>query len=180
MIQAAIILVIIAAIAGVGFVTGKKWEKSIWQPTYYTLAKQMTSMQHELNIKAEKQLGEANVVSAEITVIGEVSKSEKDRMDAEVNHRVEMYLNNLLANGVQPVSEEGNSSNQSSATSSLSASARASFERGGASGLFANLDEFERAALKEIIRKGMNHQTEAIIRQQYLENQESKMNPLRN
>lgn len=179
MIQGAIILAIVAAIFGTGFASGKKWSDSNWKTVYYTLAEQMATMQSELNLKAEKAKGEANTLGAEITVIGKVSEAENDYIKKEVDARVDKYLDHLLIGELLFVTE-GKDSNESGYPSSLSRSARTSFERGGTGGLFANLDEFERAALKEIIRKAEHQQTEAIKRQIYLKEQEDKMKPLRN
>jgi len=179
MIQAAIILVIVATIAGVGFVNGKKWEKSIWQKTYFTLANQMTSMQNELNLKSEQAKSKADVIGAEITVIGKVSEVEHESNEKEINRRVELYLTQLANAGLQPIPKEGSDSNQSGNASPLSNAALSSFERGGKDGLFADLDRIERGIIKRLIKKAESAETLNVTYLNYLKKQEAKMEELR-
>lgn len=151
MIQGAIILAIIVSIFGGGVFMGKKLSDSSWQPTYYTLAEQMASMQSELNLKAEKAKSDANVATAEITVIGEVSETKNEFMQKEVDYRVQQRLNKLYANGVQPISNKEGSSNESYAADSLPAAAAASLKRGGEAGLYRDLANFEKETFTEIL-----------------------------
>lgn len=178
MIQAAIIAGIILAIFGTGVTMGKKWERSTWQPTYYTLAKQMTKLQSDLNLSHAEARGLADTLGAEITVIGKVSEVENESLQKEVDRRVERYLDRLLIAGLQPVSKEGNTGSESD-PNTLSYSAQASVKRGGTSGLFKDLDRFERAALKSIITRAEHSQTDSLVCRAYLREQEAKMKLLR-
>lgn len=178
MIQAAIIAGIILAIFGTGVTMGKKWEKSVWQPTYYTLAKQMTKLQSDLNLSNAESEGLANALGEKLSSIGKVSEVNNEKLQAEVNHRVERYLDKLLIAGLQPVPKEGNTGSESD-PNTLSYSAQASIKRGGTGGLFKDLDRFERAALKSIIKRAEHSQTDSLVCRAYLREQEAKMKPLR-
>ena len=109
MIQAAIILVVVALISGAGFVSGKKWERSVWQPVYHQLATQLTKLQSDLNIKNAEAIGVANVALAEITVYGKVSEVKNESMQKEIDRRVDDYLNQLSLTRMQLPSKEGDS-----------------------------------------------------------------------
>lgn len=178
MIQAAVIAGIILAIFGGGVAMGKQWEKAIWQPTYYSLAEQMTKLQSDLNLANAKAQGTADTLEAEVTVIGKVSEVENEGLQKEVNRRIERYLDKLTIAGLQPIPKEGNTGSESN-PNTLSYSAGSSFDRGGKSGLFKDLDRFERETLKSIIKKAEHKQTEAIVCRDYLIKQEAKMAPLR-
>jgi hypothetical protein len=152
MVQAAIILVVVALISGAGFISGKKFERSVWQPVYHQLANQLTKLQSDLNIKNAEAIGFANVALAEITVYGKVSEVKNESMQKEIDRRVDAYLDRLSLTRLQLPSEEADTG-KSIYSSSLPNAARASLERGGEGGLFKDLDRFEREALNQIIRK---------------------------
>ena len=178
MIQAAIILVVVALISGAGFISGKKWEMAVWQPVYHQLANQLTKLQSDLNIKNAEAIGFANVALAEITVYGKVSEVKNESMQKEIDRRVDAYLDRLSLTRLQLPSEEGDTG-KSIYSSSLPNAARASLERGGEGGLFKDLDRFERATLNKIIRKA--EQATALNKnyRDYLINQEAGLSPLR-
>ena len=178
MVQAAIILVVVALISGAGFISGKKFERSVWQPVYHQLANQLTKLQSDLNIKNAEAIGFANVALAEITVYGKVSEVKNESMQKEIDRRVDAYLDRLSLTRLQLPSEEGDTG-KSIYSSSLPNAARASLERGGEGGLFKDLDRFERATLNKIIRKA--EQATALNKnyRDYLNKTEAKMKALR-
>ena len=178
MVQAAIVLVVVALLTGAGFITGKKWERSVWQPVYGHLAAQLTKLQSDLNIKNAEALGASATKLAEITVYGKVSEVKNEFAQKEIDRRVDAYLNNLSNNGLL-LSAEKRNTGKGGNSYSLPNSARASLERSGANGLFADLDRFEREALNKIIRKA--EQAAALNKnyRDYLVNQEAGLSPLR-
>jgi|TARA_R110000744_G_C19229509_1_gene548029 uncharacterized protein YdgA (DUF945 family) len=177
-IQAAIILVVVALISGAGFVSGKKWERSVWQPVYHQLATQLTKLQSDLNIKNAEAIGVANVALAEITVYGKVSEVKNESMQKEIDRRVDDYLNQLSLTRMQLPSKEGDSGKGIN-SGSLPNAARVSIERGGEGGLFKDLDRFEREALNQIIRKAEKATALNKNYRDYLNKTEAKMKTLR-
>jgi hypothetical protein len=178
MIQGAIILGIVFLILGSGVFFGKNISDSNWKTVYYTLAEQMSDMQSELNLKAEKAKGEANTLGAEITVIGEVSKVEEELMEQKVNHRVEQYLNNLLIAGMRPL-REGEDSNESNYAYPLSTAPRI-YNCPDPNGQFStNLGRFEKRIIKRLIHREMKCQTRVEKTRNFLIKQENKMKELR-
>ena len=178
MIQAAIVLVVIALISGAGFVSGKKWERSVWQPVYGRLASQLAKLQSDLNIKNAEALGASAAKLAEITVYGKVSEVKNEFAEKEIDRRVDAYLNNLSNNGLL-LSAEKRNTGKGGNSSSLPNAARASLERGGEGGLFKDLDRFEREALNQIIRKAEKATALNKSYRDYLNKTEAKMKALR-
>tara|TARA_R110000744_G_scaffold18698_1_gene50040 strand:- start:41 stop:586 length:546 start_codon:yes stop_codon:yes gene_type:complete len=178
MVQAAIVLVVVALLTGAGFITGKKWERSVWQPVYGHLAAQLTKLQSDLNIKNAEALGASATKLAEITVYGKVSEVKNEFAQKEIDRRVDAYLNNLSNNGLL-LSAEERDSGESGSSDPLSSSARKSYKRSGQDGLFIGLDRLEKGVIERLARSRDKALARNLQCKEYLDELEVKMNSLR-
>ena len=175
--QAVGALVVIAGILFSAGSVGYKVANGKWLPIYHTLANQMTKLQTDINLKNEEKKTEVANTKIEFVYVAKDSEIDYVKQNAEINRRVESYLNELAIAGLQPVGKED--SGGSGFSRPMSDSAGASFNRGGKNGLFADLDEFERATLKQIILKAERAVTLNILHEDYLNDVESEMVGLR-
>jgi hypothetical protein len=178
MVQAAIVLVVASLLTGAGFITGKKWERSVWQPVYGHLASQLTKLQSDLNIKTAESLGASSTRLAEITVYGKVSEVKNEFAQKEIDRRVDAYLNNLSDNGLLLSSKERDSGKNIS-SNPLSSSARKSYKRSGQDGLFIGLDRLERGVIERLVRSRDKALARNLQCKEYLDELEIKMKTLR-
>ena len=171
MIQAAIVLIIVALISGAGFVTGKKWERSVWQPAYSTLAAQMAKLQSDLNLANKERERQVEITLAEITLYGDLIDVQAKSMEREVNVRVENYLNRLAANGVRYSSSDSTSDRDSTDTSLAS---RVISIRNDEGKLARSLGAIERGVV-QLLRERDHAVNRNILSKQYLAEVESKL-----
>ena len=171
MIQAAIVLIVVALISGAGFVTGKKWERSVWQPAYSTLAAQMAKLQSDLNLANKERERQVEITLAEITVYGDLIDVQAKSMEREVNVRVENYLNRLAANGVRYSSSDSTSDGNSTDTSLAS---RVISIRNDEGKLARSLGAIERGVV-QLLRERDHAVNRNILSKQYLTEVESKL-----
>ena len=178
MIQAAIVIVIVALISGVGFVAGKKFERVIWQQTYNTLSAQMTKLQSDLNLKNTEVKLSADTELAEITVYGKVLDTKNEYIQKEIDRRVELYLTKLSRSGLQLSSKERDSG-KGSDPSTLPLSTSVLNIRDNESKLIRNLDKLERGIVQRLIRSRDKAVARNIQCKSYLEEVEGRMELLR-
>jgi hypothetical protein len=177
-IQAAIVIVIVALISGVGFVAGKKFERVIWQQTYNTLSAQMTKLQSDLNLKNTEVKLSADTELAEITVYGKVLDTENEYIQKEIDRRVELYLTKLSRSGLQFSTKERDSS-KGSDSGSLPLSTSVLNIRDNESKLIRSLDKLERGIVQGLIRSRDKAVARNIQCKSYLEEVEGRMDLLR-
>ena len=157
---------------------GRYWERSIWQPVYSTLAEQMATMQSDINLKTSEAVGLANLINANLATMAKDEEVKNAKMDAEVDRRVDAYLNELAR--MRSVSEKADSGgHKGGAASSLSGSAGRSLDRGGKSGLFAALDRVERGIVQRLIRSRDHAITRNIKNRNYLVRVKAEMADLK-
>lgn len=178
MIQVAIIAGIILSILGGGVLIGKKWERSVWQPTYFTLASQMTKLQTGYNTKSLLAKANNETRITKIKTITIKADYDHDAMQKEVDRRVDDYLTNLAIAGMQPIPPKGNSGTGSD-SSTLPISSIITGSSDIKPRLFESLGKFERRAIQRLIRSRDHAITRNIQCKSYLDELEAKMIPLR-
>ena len=151
MIQAIGVLVVVALISGLGFGAGKKYERVIWQESYFILSNQLTKLQADLNIKNAEALGASATKLAEITVYGKVSEVKNEFAQKEIDRRVDAYLNNLSNNGLLLSAEERDSGESGRANTMPLSTTILNFRDSG-DRLAKSLDRFERGVVERLAR----------------------------
>lgn len=179
MIQAGLIALIVAVIFGMGTVMGKKWEKSTWQPVYFDLAKQMTKLQTDLNLKNEVSKTETAKLGTELVIVSKESEIDYITMQAEVDRRVNDYLDKLALAGLQPLSDETGDTGSDSDTGIMPLATGVSRFANDAAGLNRSMVGIERDLAKRILKSRDEAITRNIICKDYLEAVEDEMKPLR-
>ena len=144
-------LVVVAGILFSAGSVGYKMANGKWQPVYYELAKQMTKLQADLNLKNEISKTETAKLGTELVIIAKDSELDYEKMQREVDRRVNDYLDKLAVAGLQPVPKAGDTGSNSNAGTMPLASSVLNI-RNDEARLNRSLVEIERGLAHRILR----------------------------
>ena len=148
MIQAIGVLVVVALISGLGFGAGKKYERVIWQESYFILSNQLTKLQADLNLANAQAKVKAAQKEAEIVVLSKVIEVKSEHTKKNINYLYDNFLDNF--NGMQSA-EKGNTGKGSSTNNMPLSTTILNFKNSG-NGLAKSLDRFERGVVERLAR----------------------------
>ena len=86
MIQAIGVLVVVALISGLGFGAGKKYERVIWQESYFILSNQLTKLQADLNLANAQAKVKAAQKEAEIVVLSKIIEVKSEHTKKNIDN----------------------------------------------------------------------------------------------
>lgn len=148
MIQAIGVLVVVALISGLGFGAGKKYERVIWQESYFILSNQLTKLQADLNLANANAKVSAAKKEAEIVVLSKIIEVKSEHTKKNINNIYDNFFDNI--NGMQPA-KKGNTGKGSSSNNMPFSATILNFRDSG-NGLAKSLDRFERGVVERLAR----------------------------
>lgn len=146
MIQAIGVLVVVALISGLGFGAGKKYERVIWQESYFILSSQLTKLQADLNLANAQAKVKAAQKEAEIVVLSKVIEVKSEHTETAINNLYDNFIDNIDG-GLQLSAEKGNTGKGSRANNMPLSTTILNFRDSG-NGLAKSLDRFERGVVE--------------------------------
>jgi hypothetical protein len=148
MIQAIGVLVVVALISGLGFGAGKKYERVIWQESYFILSNQLTKLQADLNLANANAKVSAAKKEAEIVVLSKIIEVRSEYTKENIAHIYDNFLDNIDG-GLQLSAEERDSGKGSRANTMPLSTTILNFRDSG-DRLVRSLDRFERGVVELI------------------------------
>ena len=150
MIQAIGVLVVVAVISGLGFGAGKKYERVIWQESYFILSNQLTKLQADLNLANANAKVSAAKKEAEFVVLSKVIEVKSEYTEKAIDNLYDNFLDNIDG-GLQLSAEERDSGKGSRANTMPLSTTILNFRDSG-NGLAKSLDRFERGVVERLAR----------------------------
>ena len=150
MIQAIGVLVVVALISGLGFGAGKKYERVIWQESYFILSSQLTKLQADLNLANAQAKVKAAQKEAEIAVLSKVIEVKSEHTKENINYLYDNFIDNIDGR-LQLSAEKGNTGKGSRANTMPLSTTILNFRDSG-DRLAKSLDRFERGVVERLAR----------------------------